>query len=102
MTWPRASRRLADQWFHGSRRAKLRTNRRHYDDLPTSSIAPPDAVRMGATACQPGDDKYGQCTPNNSMRDTTTREVPDLLHSVRGMSYSGLMTRARAAVGSAA
>jgi hypothetical protein len=37
-----------------------------------------------------------------SMRDTTTREAPDLLHSVRGMSDSGVMTRTRAAVGSAA
>jgi hypothetical protein len=36
------------------------------------------------------------------MRDTTTREVSALLQSVRGMSDSGLMTRARAAVGSAA
>ena len=51
-TCPRASRRLADQWFHGSRGAKLRTN-----------------------------------------RATTTLEAPDLLHSVRGTSDGGLMTR---------
>ena len=30
-----SERRLADQWFHSSRGAKLCTNRRHYGDLPT-------------------------------------------------------------------
>ena len=60
-TWPRASRRFADQWFHGSRGAKLHTN-----------------------------------------RAMTKLEAPDLLHSVRGTSDGGLMTRARAAVGWAA
>ena len=62
----------------------------------------PPRFQDGCHTRAPRDDEYGQRILSNSMRDTTTREAPDLLHSVRGTSDSGLMTRARAAVGWAA
>jgi hypothetical protein len=97
-TWPQASRRLADQLFHGTRGANLRTNRRHYGDLPASSFALAWRCPAGRDT-MPGDDKYGQGTLDNSMPDTTTREAPDVLDSVRGTSDGRLMMCARAAVG---
>ena len=69
LTLPRTHRRFADQRCRGSRRSKLRTYRRRYGDLSTSSIAL-------ARRCQDG------CHANQVMANID----------------SGLMTRARAAV----